>query len=132
MDHGKETWISTKERLPDVGDNILIISKFGHISNATYRFYSMSDEFLFAPDGLKPNEDVKWWMLLPVSGWNDINEVQPKEGQIALTMGEYGRVFSGVWKVATGASKSAFSPFVFPVLFWRPMPELPAGVKLNF
>lgn len=42
-----------------------------------------------------------------------------------MTMGMYGKIYSGVWKKPVGADKFEFSPFVWEVLFWREMPVLP-------
>lgn len=124
-------WVYTKEFLPTIGERVLIISKFGHISNAMYTDYGMGDEPTFRPDGFKPHEDVKWWMPIPTDGWHDIKEAQPKEGEAALTMGMYGDIFNGVWRKSSYSGKFEFHPFVWEVLFWRPIPELPAGVILK-
>ena len=69
-------------------------------------------------------------MPIPEDGWHDIKEETPMEGDIALTMGMYGRIFSGVWKKPCGATKFMFMPYVWDIFFWREMPELPRGVKL--
>ena len=125
-------WVSTKEFLPTIGEKVLIISKFGHVTNAMWTDYGMGDGPTFRPDGFKPNDDVKWWMPVPTDGWNNIKEAQPKEGQVALTMGMYGNIFSGIWKCPVGSVRFSFHPFVWDVLFWREMPELPQGVVLKF
>lgn len=125
-------WVSTKDFLPITGEKVLIISKFGHVTNAMYTDYGMGDEPTFRPDGLKPHEDVKWWMPVPTDGWHDIKKVQPKEGQVALTMGMYGSIYSGIWRKPNYSNRFEFSPFVWEVLFWREMPELPPGVILSF
>lgn len=93
-----EWWVSTKDFLPNIGERVLIISKFGNISDATLANYGFDRPALFSPDGYVPGVDVKWWMTIPTDGWSDITEVKPKEGEAALTMGRYGSIYSGVWK----------------------------------
>lgn len=128
----KTCWVPTKEFLPTIGEKVLIISKWGHVSDSVFANCSFDDTPLFRPDGLKPHEDVKWWMPMPTDGWHDIKKVQPKEGEAALTMGKYGNIFSGIWVRPVGSDKLSFKPFVWEVLFWREMPELPKGVELKF
>lgn len=125
-------WVSTKEFLPDIDERVLIITKWGHVTNAMYTDMGMGGEPSFRPDGLKPNKDVKWWMPTPTDGWKDIKIEQPQEGEAFLTMGMYGDIFNGIWKRAAGEKTPSFHPFVWPVLFWREIPELPAGVNLNY
>lgn len=123
----REWWVSTKDFLPTIGERVLVFTKWGHITDATFTNYGLDMEPTFRPDGLKPDVDVKWWMTIPMDGWHNIKEEQPLEGQLALTMGMYGRIFSGVWQRPIGSDKFKFSPFVWEVLFWREMPELPKG-----
>ena len=123
-------WVSTKEFLPDNGEKVLVIDKCGAVHNQMFTDYGLGGKMLFRPDGLKPVQDVKWWMPIPIDGWNDIKKVKPDEGEVALTMGAYGRIFSGVWKTPCGAREPMFMPYVWDVLFWRPMPLLPKGVPL--
>lgn len=120
-------WVSTKEFLPAIEERVLVLTKWGHVTDATFTNYGLDTEPTFRPDGLRPNIDVKWWMNIPADGWHNIKEEQPREGQLALTMGMYGRIYSGVWKKPSGSDKFGFSPFVWEVLFWREMPELPEG-----
>ena len=124
-------WVSTKEFLPTIGERVLIISKFGHVSDAMYTDYGMGDAPTFRTDGFKPHDDVKWWMPIPTDGWHDIKETQPKAGEVALTMGMYGEIFNGTWRKSSYSNKFEFSPFVWEVLFWREMPRLPEGVLLS-
>lgn len=124
-------WVSAKEFLPDPEEKVLVITKWGDIENQMFTDYGLGGKMLFQPDGLKPVEDVKWWMPIPDDGWNDISTVTPDEGQFALTMGRYGRIFSGVWKKPCGATEFMFMPYVWDVLFWRPVPPLPPGVELT-
>lgn len=125
-------WVSTTEFLPHIDERVLIISKFGHVSNAIYSDLGLGKKPLFHPDGLRPHEDVKWWMQIPTDGWNDIKKVEPKDGEVALTMGMYGNIYSGVWRRPIASERFCFQPFVWEVLFWRPMPKLPSSVKLAF
>lgn len=127
-----EWWVSTKDFLPNIGERVLIISKFGNISDATLANYGFDRPALFSPDGYVPGVDVKWWMTIPTDGWSDITEVKPKEGEAALTMGRYGSIYSGVWKRFFPISEPEFLPHVWEVLFWRPLPELPEGVRLSW
>ena len=53
-----------KERLPDVGERVLTLSKWGHVSDRTLRLY-LSGGIYFSPDGLTPGVDIKYWMPLP-------------------------------------------------------------------
>ena len=125
-------WVSTKDFLPNNEEKVLIISKWGHVSNAMYTDYGLGGPVLFRPDGLKPDIDVKWWMPIPADGWHRLVDVPPQEGQVALTMGYYGNIYSGIWKRTAGSTKFDFHPVIGEVLFWREMPVLPAGVTLKF
>lgn len=121
----KTWWVSTKDFLPTIGERVLVLTKWGHLTDAMYTNYGLDVEPMFRPGGLKPDVDVKWWMTIPTDGWRNIKEEQPQAGQRALTMGMYGRIFDGVWQRPSGSDKFYFSPFVWEVLFWREMPELP-------
>ena len=124
-------WVSTKEKLPNIGERVLIIEKWGHVTDASLVAYDPKEPPLFRPDGLRPDVDVKWWMPYPDDDWRGLKYEQPKEGQVALTMNQFGHVFSGVWKRTMGAESPEFVPFVWAPVFWREMPPLPDGVKLN-
>jgi len=130
MKENETRWVSTREFLPNEGEKVLIITKFGHISNAMYGGIGYKI-LLFHPGGLKPNDDVKWWMPIPTDGWKDIKVEQPNDGEAALTMGYYGYIYDGVWKRPMGSDKFSFQPFVREVLYWREIPTLPAGVSLR-
>lgn len=123
-------WVSTEEFLPNIGEKVLIISKWGRVSNAMFREY-LSGKLLFSPDGLEPGKDVKWWMPLPTDGWNNAKDVKPKENEAILMMGIYGNICSGIWKRAYTTGNLEFFPFVMDVLYWRTMPRLPDGVVLK-
>ena len=57
-------WISVKDRLPEVGERVLTLDKWGHIHDRM--LYQSVDGFIsFRPDGLKPGIDVTHWMQLP-------------------------------------------------------------------
>lgn len=129
-------WVSTKEFLPDEGEKVLIITKFGNVQDSALRTYLPTGRqkicpVLFSPDAYKPDIDVKWWMPIPEDGWHDLKSEPPAEGTVALTMGKYGRIYSGIWKRPCGATEPMFMPYVWDILFWRGMPELPPGVILN-
>ena len=130
MNENDAWWVSTREFLPNDGEKVLIISKFGHISNAMYGGTGYGSR-LFHPGGLKQNDDVKWWMPIPTDGWKDVKVEQPKDGEAALTMGYYGGIYNGVWKRPRGSNEYSFRPFVREVLYWREIPILPAGVHLS-
>lgn len=127
-------WVSTRDFLPDMDERVLVISKFGHITNAIWTNYGLDCPARFSPGGLLPDTDIKWWM--PVSsltdGWKDIKKEQPYEEQKCLTMGMYGNIYNGKWSISCGEKKYSFKPFVWEVLFWREMPQLPLGVKLRY
>ena len=129
MEHG---WTATKEALPPAGEKVLIISKWGHVTDGSLVAYDPKEAPLFRPDGLRPDVDVKWWMPMLEDGWNKLKDEQPKEGQLALTMNQFGPVFNGVWKRLMGAETPMFVPFVWTPVFWREMPPLPEGVQLNY
>lgn len=127
-DHG---WTAAKEALPSTGERVLIISKWGNVSDGKLVAYDPKEPPLFRPSGLRPDVDVKWWMPYPEDGWRKLKEEQPKEGQAALTMNKFGRVFSGVWKRSVASDRLTFVPFVWETIFWREMPPLPDGVQLK-
>lgn len=138
MKQNEPWWVSTKEFLPDEGEKVLIITKFGSIQDSALRTYLPTGRqkiwpVLFSPDAYKPHEDVKWWMPVPEDGWHDAKSEPPEDGAICLIMGMYGKISSAAWKRPFGVYKPEFMPFHgFEVLFWRDMPELPQGVKLHF
>ena len=64
MEQNKPWWVSTKEFLPDEGEKVLIITRFGTVTDAALRTYLHTGKqkicpVLFSPDAYKPNEDVK-------------------------------------------------------------------------
>lgn len=87
-------WVSTKEFLPDPDEYVLIITKFGHISESRYTDMGMGGKPLFQPDGLKAHTDVKWWMVVPEDGWKDIKLEKPPDGAEVLIWGMYGQVYN--------------------------------------
>ena len=125
-------WFSTSESLPLMNDRVLVISKFGHISNCLFTNMNLGHNPRFEPEGFEVGVDVKWWMPIPADGWYELCHRTPKEGETALVMGAYGQIFNGMWKHLPGASKSSFTPFVWPVMWWMPIPELPKGVTLKY
>ncbi len=54
-------WISVKDRLPRVKEPVLVLSKFGHVSDAALS----ADERFFDPYGFKVGTDVIYWMEMP-------------------------------------------------------------------
>lgn len=129
MEHG---WTPTKEALPPVGERVLIISKWGHVTAGSLVAYDPKGPTLFRPHGLRQDMDVKWWMPMLEEGWHKLKEQQPQEGQEALTKDSYGHIFNCVWKRLCGSERPTFVPFVLVPRFWREMPPLPDGVKLNY
>ena len=94
MEQNKPWWVSTKEFLPDEGEKVLIITRFGTVTDAALRTYLHTGKqkicpVLFSPDAYKPNEDVKWWMPIPEDGWHDVKNEPPKEGAMCLIMGKF-------------------------------------------
>lgn len=136
MEHGEKIgdtwWVSTKDFLPTIGERVLIISKFGHISDSMFTDFDLDRPPRFEPSGFEPNVDVKWWMQIPTDGWHKLSEEQPAEGQKALTMSYYGYIYNGVWKRSSYEREPCFHPVVREVLFWRELPELPDGVTLKY
>lgn len=125
-------WVNSKEFLPKTEEKVLGITKFGGISNFMYTNYGIEGKKpLFSPGGFIPGIDVKWWMPLPTDGWKDAKEEPPKDGQHVLTMGMYGSICDAVYRKSNISGKMEFFPFVWPVLFWREMPELPKKVVLK-
>ena len=57
MAHG---WTATKEALPPAGEKVLIISKWGHVSDGSLVAYDPKEPLLFRPDGLEPDVHEKW------------------------------------------------------------------------
>ena len=82
MAHG---WTATKEALPPAGEKVLIISKWGHVSDGSLVAYDPKEAPLFRPDGLEPDVHVKWWMPMLENGWHTLKEQKPREGQEVLT-----------------------------------------------
>ena len=59
-------WISVKDRLPEIGECVLTLDKWGHIRDREL-FMFKSGFICFRPDGLVPVKDITHWMplLLP-------------------------------------------------------------------
>lgn len=59
-------WISVKDRLPEIGEKVLTLDKWGHIHDRTlYQFDGIPKTTLFRPDGLAPGKDITHWQPLP-------------------------------------------------------------------
>lgn len=59
--HGR--WISVKDRLPEIGERVLTLDKWGHIHDRLlYRFNDAPKTLTFRPDGLMPGRDITHWM----------------------------------------------------------------------
>ena len=57
-------WISVKKRPPKIGEKVLILSRYGHISSAKYEHYM--GEFYFDPFGYELNDGfVTHWRPRP-------------------------------------------------------------------
>lgn len=78
-------WTATKEALPPTGERVLIISKWGHVSDGSLVAYDPKEPPLFRPDGLEPDVHVRWWMPMLEDGWHTLKEQKPREGQEVLT-----------------------------------------------
>ena len=63
-------WISVKDRLPEKGERVLILSRYGHISDAELHEHG-GGLMVFDPLGYVVGEHVKYWMPL---------QEPPKEG----------------------------------------------------
>ena len=57
-------WISVKKRPPKIGEKVLILSRYGHVSDVVFNHYS--DGFYFDPFGYELNDGyVTHWMPRP-------------------------------------------------------------------
>ncbi len=57
-------WIRCKDRPPKIGEKVLILSRYGHISDAKFEHYM--GEFYFDPFGYELNDGyVTHWMPRP-------------------------------------------------------------------
>ena len=129
MAHG---WTATKEALPPAGERVLIISKWGHVTDGSLVAYDPKEAPLFCLGGLEPGGHVKWWMPMLEDGWHTLKEQKPREGQEVLTKDSYGYIFSCMWKRLCGSERPTFVPFVWVPRFWCEMPPLPEGVRLKY
>ena len=57
-------WKNCKDELPAIGQTVLTLSKYGHISDRTFRAYQNGDLY-FTPDGMKPVQDILYWAEMP-------------------------------------------------------------------
>lgn len=120
------------DAIPPLGEKVLIICKWGHVSDSVLASYAPGEPPLFRPGGLSPGKDVIFWMPMPKEGWHRLGEEQPKENQAALMRNGFGHIFSGVWKQHTASDRPSFVSFVWETVSWREMPSLPDGVELTF
>ena len=61
-------WISVEDRLPEVGQTVIGLSKYGHVSDMTLREIKNGELkhcLIFDPLGYLPGKDVKYWMPMP-------------------------------------------------------------------
>ena len=56
--------ISVKDRMPEIGECVLTLDKWGHIRDREL-FMFKSGFICFRPDGLVPVKDITHWMPLP-------------------------------------------------------------------
>lgn len=84
MAHG---WTATKEALPPAGEKVLIISKWGHVSDGSLVAYDPKEAPLFRPDGLEPDVHVKWWMPMLENGWAHAQRAKTTGGARGLDEG---------------------------------------------
>lgn len=125
-------WINAKDFLPNIGERVLVISKFGAISNQLYTNNGFPGKERFSPEGYKAGIDVKWWMPIPEDMWKEVKYEKPNPGQRVLTMGMYGVITDAIYRKSKFSDDMEFCPFCgFEPLFWREIPELPKGVVLS-
>lgn len=53
---------------------VLIISKWGHVTDGSLVAYDPKEPPLFRPDGLEPDVHVRWWMPMLEDGWHTLKE----------------------------------------------------------
>ena len=58
-------WISVKDRMPEIGEYVLTLDKWGHIRDREL-FMFKSGFICFRPDGLVPVKDITHWLPLPL------------------------------------------------------------------
>ena len=80
------------DALPPLGEKVLIICKWGHVSDSVLASYAPGEPPLFRPGGLSPGKDVIFWMPMPKEGWHRLGEEQPKENQAALMRNGFGHI----------------------------------------
>lgn len=57
-------WISVKNRLPEEGQTVLVLDKWGHIRDRTLK--TIGNGFVcFTPDGMQPGRDITHWKPMP-------------------------------------------------------------------
>lgn len=62
------TWISVEDRMSEVGQTVIGLSKYGHVSDMTLREIKNGELkhcLIFDPLGYFPGKDVKYWMPMP-------------------------------------------------------------------
>lgn len=91
------------DALPPLGEKVLIICKWGHVSDSVLASYAPGEPPLFRPGGLSPGKDVIFWMPMPKEGWHRLGEEQPKENQAALMRNGFGH-----WNRQRVAQNSVF------------------------
>ena len=133
----KTEWIKTDSALPETDDAVLVISKFNHISSASYSNYGF-DKYpkRFRPYGYLPGTDVSWWLPIPSDGWKDFELEKPDKEGFYLTKESYGSIVSQEWKHSLLSGRNEFFPLgagfnMGKLKYWRETPPLPKGVILK-
>lgn len=66
LESAKYGWISVEDRLPELGERVIVLNKWGHVNDKKLRKDLYGDKIArFAPDGLLPGKDVTHWMPMP-------------------------------------------------------------------
>ena len=58
-------WIDVKDRLPGLGETVLVLDMSGNKMVRTLRILSSEKEPSFRPDGLVPQKHITHWMPIP-------------------------------------------------------------------
>lgn len=116
---------------PPFGEKVLVLTRWGHICDRTFRKYLDAKVPLFSPDALKLGTDVLWWAPIPEDGWHDAAVEKPPMETVVLTKDTYGRIWSDEWGFHLSFDKEPSFFMPYKVCYWREIPTLPSGVELR-